>query len=139
MKDIRSLDIFFRRGRLFKQVFLIPFIVLIVSSGCQSDPEPKEIFFFYIELCPNCDSYKTAVDISSKITVLSSKNTQIIGHSYNLINEEDAGYMMKLIREKGLEGIASSLPILIFDDSIYTGYESISEEIIELKILSDNQ
>ncbi|MBF9017610.1 MULTISPECIES: hypothetical protein [unclassified Oceanispirochaeta] len=139
MKDIRSLVNLFKRGRLLKQVFLVTFIVLTFSSGCQNNPEPKKIFFFYIELCPNCESYKTAADISSKITVLSAKNTQIVGHSYNLINEDDAGYMMKIIREKNLDSIFSSLPILIVDDTVFTGYESILEKIIELKILSENQ
>ena len=82
--------------------------------------------FFYLELCPGCESYETAERISASIVSLGGK-------ALNIIHDEDAKTLKELLTEKNLSDISHSLPLLIVEDKYYVGYEEISDIVQNLE------
>lgn len=110
--------------------FLLPFFILsifILSCSGKEKTEPSaDLQFFYLELCPGCEEYETADRLAEQVRSLG-------GTASNIIHDEDAAAMKKLLEEKGLERIAHALPLLLVEKNFFVGYEDIESEILRLK------
>lgn len=108
-------------------------LVLILVSGCQKPAAKHEVYFFYMEICPGCESYKTAKNLSSAVVRIVKKNKSITGEALNIIDAGDSDCMMEILKKKNLTRISYAVPLLIVDDTYFVGYEEISEKLTELE------
>ena len=109
--------------------YIIPLIflsLLILSCGVGKKSATKtDLHFYYLELCPGCEEYEEADRMASEVRELG-------GEAFNLIGDEEAAAMKKLLEERGLSDIAHALPLLIQGESYLVGYEDIDREIRRL-------
>lgn len=99
--------------------------VALAALFLLSCAEKRDLYFFYLELCPSCDEYVAAEKMAEKVEKLG-------GQASNIIGDEDAKVMKEVLDIKGLADISHSLPILIEGDEYLVGYEEISAEIDRL-------
>lgn len=85
-----------------------------------------DIYFYYLELCPGCESYEMAESISGSVV-------QMGGQAVNIIHDEDAQMLKSVLTEKNMADISHSLPLLIVEDEYYVGYREIQNVILSLQ------
>ena len=90
-----------------------------------------DLYFFYLELCPGCESYETAERISTSVIALGGK-------ALNIIHDEDAKALRDILNEKNLADISHSLPLLLVENLYSVGYEEISDIVQTLEDVRDN-
>jgi len=110
--------------------FIVPLIflsILIFSCGEGKETVVKtDLHFYYLELCPGCEEYEEADRMAREVRDLG-------GEAFNLIGDDEASAMKKLLEERGLSDIAHALPLLIQGKSYLVGYEEIDREIRQLR------
>lgn len=114
-----------------KKTFLLALSPLLFAFffSCSEKVEPvveADVHFFYLELCPGCESYETAESISKAVISLGGK-------ALNIIHDEDAETLRGLLTEKNIADISHSLPLLVVEDAYYVGYEDISDIVQSLE------
>lgn len=106
-------------------LLIISVALLLMISSC-SDKEAvtvkRDISFFYMELCPGCESYAAAERISGEVLKFG-------GTALNIIHDEDAQAMKELLESKEMGNLSHVLPLLIIEDRYVVGYEEIEEEV----------
>lgn len=85
-----------------------------------------DVHFFYLELCPGCESYEMAEKISESVV-------QMGGQAVNIIHDEDAQLLKSILTEKNMADVSHSLPLLIIEDKYYVGYEDIAQLVSTLE------
>jgi len=110
-------------------------LLLLPFSACQETVIEQEIYFFYMEHCPGCESYIMAEELSATVSLLAEKNKTVTGETLNLIRDDDALRMKTILEEKNLAEISYVIPLLVVNDSYVAGYEEISEKVTELTSL----
>lgn len=126
------MGILFNIQSMKKMIFVVFSLCLFsLLFSCSDKHKPAvtaavDLHFFYLELCPGCESYENAERISKSVVSLGGK-------ALNIIHDEDAKTLSELLSEKNLADISHSLPLLLVDDAYYVGYEEISEIIQSLE------
>lgn len=110
----------------FKILSLIFFFSLLsLLSNCSrndTDKVSRDLYFFYMELCPSCEEYQFADELASRVTDMG-------GTALNIILDEDALKMKEILTEKGLSRISHVLPLLVEGEEYTVGYEDIFKKI----------
>lgn len=119
--------------RVTNQILII-LLPLLTLTGCEVVEPDNEIYFFYMEHCPGCETYIMAENINEMISEISKKNRDTIGESYNIISDENALYMKALLEEKKMSEIAHAIPLLIINSDYYVGYDDIIERLTKLQV-----
>lgn len=111
----------------------IVFLISLLSCTEKVTTPQRDLYFFYMELCPSCDEYVMAEGLSETVNNMVKKNKSFSGEAFNIILDEHAKKMKEILTEKNLEQISHVLPLLVVDEEYFVGYEEISDKITELK------
>lgn len=110
-----------------KKIFVITLLALsFLISSCGEDKKEiieRDIYFFYLELCPGCESYEAAERISGEVLRLGGKAT-------NIIHDDDAKNMKEFLERKSLGNLSHVLPLMVYEGSYYVGYEDIEAQLV---------
>lgn len=107
------------------KIVLISFLMGAILISCVEKKgivAEADLHFFYLELCPGCESYEMAEKISESVV-------QLGGQAVNIIHDEDAQLLKSILTEKNMADISHSLPLLVLEDTYYVGYEEIAQHI----------
>ncbi len=105
----------------------------LFSLGQNEKEIEFDIYFFYLEACPGCESYEMAESLSKTINKLARENKTISGETNNILIDKDSKRMMEVLEMKNLTEISHAIPLLIINDTYFVGYEDISVEIAKLE------
>ena len=107
--------------------------LITLLSGCQKEPGIS-LAYFYLEVCPGCESYIKAEALSNTVAEL-VKSGRYEGRSWNMghASEESGDILMKMIEERNLPDISYALPLLFVGDDYYVGYEDIESTLSRLQ------
>jgi hypothetical protein len=111
-------------------------MVLIVSliSGCgPNESDIVDVQFFHDEICPACETYKTAINIGNALLSLAKKHKDIRVELHNMVDPATHSKLREQLEERGLPDVTNSIPIILIDNTYYTGYENILVAVDELK------
>jgi len=101
---------------------------LFLLSACSREPKSL-LAFFYLELCPGCDSYIRADQIKAEMLGMSKK---YLIKTVNLVTEENFRELKAVIEQQKLPDISRSLPLLVFKGQYVNGYDSIETKLHEI-------
>ena len=89
-----------------------------------------EIAFYYMELCPGCDSYQKAEMLRGMVFSMTMTKTYT-GESYNMGHgdNEASDTLFENFEKRGLPDISYSLPLLFVGDEYFVGYDEIEEKL----------
>ena len=112
---------------MHKYILLIGLAVCSLV-GC-SGPEPIDLLFFYMEICPACETYKKADRIAGYVTAAWREHNHVKGKNYNIVTPQHIDTLKGLIEERGLPDLASAIPVLIINSTYYLGYDDIEKAV----------
>ncbi len=117
------------------KLLLLTLCISLVSllSGCRKEPGIP-LAYFYLEVCPGCESYIKAEALSNTVAEL-VKSGRYEGRSWNMghSSEDSGAILMNMIEERNLPDISYALPLLFVGDDYYVGYEDIESTLSRLQ------
>lgn len=102
-------------------LIIFPLLLLFSCADEKTAKVERDINFYYMELCPGCESYEAAERIAGTVIRMGGKAS-------NIIHDEDARAMKELLESKGLENLSHVLPLLVTEEGYFVGYEEIEAE-----------
>ncbi len=107
------------------------FALVLLLSGC-SRTEPTPVAFFFIEVCPGCESYRKAEELNGLVIALNaSKEYRGRGWNMGFGTEEANRELMGNMETRNLPDISYALPLLFLGEEYHVGYEDIEKILRE--------
>ena len=83
------------------------------------------MLFFYLELCPSCESYRKAEMLASRVLSLGREQRRIEAIAYSMFHPKSEEVMATMLTERGWEEAIGLVPLLITPDAYYGNYDDI--------------
>ena len=112
---------------MYKSILLIGFAACTLV-GC-SKTKPIDLAFFYMEICPACETYQKAESIAGYVAAAWREHKHVKGRSYNIATPQHVDALRTLIKERGLPDLIGAIPVLIVDSTYYLGYDDIEKAV----------
>lgn len=118
---------------MLKKLIIPILIITVITMSCKSEPS-QEIAFFYLEVCPSCESYEMAEELSHSVLDL-TKTGEFSGRGWNLgiQDKEIQKSLTDYIEKYNLPDVSYSLPLLFIGEEYIVGYDDINQRIKSLE------
>jgi len=129
----------FERHTSVSRTYRILFLLIVVvttaveaHAGGRAEGPEIDAEFFFMEICPLCETYQTAEQIAGQLATASREHKNITTRSYNLVRPDGGERLVAIIEERGLPDISYLSPVLIVNTTYIVGYEEIEAAVEEL-------
>ena len=120
-----------KRNLIFVAILVSVFVLF--CFGCTRG-EVTDARFYYLEICPGCESYKTAERIATRLHGAARRNRLFEAQATNMLDASALPELVSELERRGLPDISRSVPILLIDDRYHIGYEDIEKAIAEIEV-----
>lgn len=110
-------------------IVTVVFLVLLLASCARPR---QEILYFYEAVCGSCEDSQRMEEMAGAVLSTGSGSRGIESKTVNVLEVGGFEALREALEEHDLDPVATALPLLIVEENVYTGMESVSKQIDEL-------